>query len=297
MARIEQTVRDLVSEDESMRDAVETVLARSEDGTVRWVDVREDLTSGQWGRLIEMGVLVDGEEGFEVADPNAVREGLENGEAGSGVTEIDDDGSTSWSIWDKLAAVISVSFFVGYSYAPVRNVIGGVMDVALGPLETMLPFYAVVMVLALATGLYSTLLQANLTDMEKMGKYQERMKEIQEKRKEAKEAGDDAAMKEIQEEQMEAMGDQMGMFKEQFRPMVWIMFLTIPVFLWMYWKIGIGGGGTYGTVVLPLVGQTTWKDPVAGPMQAWIVWYFLCSMSFTQILRKGLNIDMTPSTS
>jgi uncharacterized membrane protein (DUF106 family) len=295
MARIEQTVRDLVSEDESMRDAVETVLARSEDGTVRWVDVREELTSGQWGRLIEMGVLVDGEEGFEVADPTAVREGLENGEAE--ITEIDDDGGTSWSTWDKLAAVISVSFFVGYSYAPVRNVIGGVMDVFLGPLETMLPFYAVVMVLALATGLYSTLLQANLTDMEKMGKYQERMKEIQEKRKEAKEAGDDAAMQEIQEEQMEAMGDQMGMFKEQFRPMVWIMFLTIPVFLWMYWKIGIGGGGTYGTVVLPLVGQTTWKDPVAGPMQAWIVWYFLCSMSFTQILRKGLNIDMTPSTS
>jgi uncharacterized membrane protein (DUF106 family) len=299
MARIEQTVRDLTASDGEMREAVETVLERADDGTVRWVDVRDDLTSGQWGRLIEKGVLVDGEEGFRLADVEETRAGLENGEAGSSGASGDQEEieSASWSTWDKLAAVISVSFFVGYSYAPVRNIIGGAMDLILGPLESMLPFYVVVMVIAMVTGLYSTLLQANLTDMEKMGKYQERMKDIQERRKEAKERGDDAAMQEIQEEQMEAMGDQMGMFKEQFRPMVWIMFLTIPAFLWMYWKIGIGGGGVFGTIVLPLAGEVTWKEPVAGPMQAWIVWYFLCSMSFTQILRKGLNIDMTPSTS
>jgi uncharacterized membrane protein (DUF106 family) len=32
-------------------------------------------------------------------------------------------------------------------------------------------------------------------------------------------------------------------------------------------------------------------------MQAWIVWYFLCSMAFTQIIRKGLDIDMSPTAS
>ncbi|MFB6155066.1 MAG: DUF106 domain-containing protein [Haloferacaceae archaeon] len=302
MARIEQTVRDLVTDDGDMRDAVETVLKRADQGTIRWVDVRDDLTSGQWGRLIETGVLVDGDEGFELADVEATRAALENGTTagtgtGSGTGDDEDVESASWSTWDKLAAVVSLSFFVGYSYSPVRNVIGGVMDIFLGPLESMLPFYVVVMVIAMVTGLYSTLLQANLTDMEKMGKYQQRMQDIQERRKEAKEAGDDAAMKQIQEEQMDAMGDQMGMFKEQFRPMVWIMFLTIPAFLWMYWKLGIGGSDVFGTVVLPMVGETTWKHPVAGPMQAWIVWYFLCSMSFTQIIRKGLNIDMSPTAS
>lgn len=100
---------------------------------------------------------------------------------------------------------------------------------------------------------------------------------------------------------MEAMGDQMGMFKEQFRPMVWIMFLTIPVFLWMYWAIGVGGNAQphidVGTLVLPLTGTVEWTEGVLGPMQAWIVWYFLCSMGFTQIIRKALNIDMSPSAS
>ncbi|TVT94377.1 DUF106 domain-containing protein [Haloferax volcanii] len=305
MARIESRVRDLVGSDADMRAAVETVLDRADDGEVEWADVRDELTSGQWGRLIEKGILVDGDEGFRLADVGETRAGLEDDTSGSGgssssSTDVD-TGDSSWSKYDKGAAVVTVGLFLGYSVSEVRNVIGGVMDAALGPLAEMLPFYAVVMVLALATGLYSTLLQANLMDMEKMGKYQERMKDIQQRQKDAKERGDDAELEKIQEEQMEAMGDQMGMFKEQFRPMVWIMFLTIPVFLWMYWAIGVGGGSdphiVTENIVLPLVGSVGWKQGVLGPMQAWIVWYFLCSMGFTQIIRKSLNIDMSPSAS
>jgi uncharacterized membrane protein (DUF106 family) len=95
------------------------------------------------------------------------------------------------------------------------------------------------------------------------------------------------------------MGDQLGMFKEQFRPMVWIMFFTIPVFLWMYWGIGVGGNSQpifdLQDLVLPLVGPRGWTDGVVGPIQAWIVWYFLCSMAFTQVIRKGLNINISPT--
>jgi uncharacterized membrane protein (DUF106 family) len=310
MARTEQKVRELV-DDDGMRGAVETVLARVDDdpdGEVTWVDVKGDLTSGQWGRLIERGILVEGDAGFRLADTEGVRAGL-NGEtssesaASASSTTSDDEEveGSSWSKYDKGAAVVTVGMFAGYSWAPLRNIIGGVMDVMLGPLATMMPFYAVVMILALATGLYSTLLQANLMDMEKMSKYQERMKDIQNRRKEAKERGDDDELDRIQEEQMEAMGDQMGMFKEQFRPMVWIMFFTIPVFLWMYWGIGIGPNAEahvpLQNLVLPLVGEVAWTDQVLGPIQAWIIWYFLCSMGFTQIIRKGLNIDMSPTAS
>jgi uncharacterized membrane protein (DUF106 family) len=307
MARIESKVRDLVSGDPEMRAAVETVLERSEAGEVKWLDVKGDLTSGQWGRLIEKGVLVDGDEGFRLADVEATRTGLEKGVAetastatasSSAPTDGDSDDS-SWSAYDKMAGVVTVGLFLGYSWKPLRDVIGSVMNVALGPLQELLPFYAVVMVLALATGLYSTLLQANLMDTEKMGAYQQRMKDIQERRKEAQKNDDDEALERIQQEQMEAMGDQMGMFKEQFRPMVWIMFLTIPVFLWMYWAIGVGGNAeahvALENLVLPLRGEVTWTESVLGPIQAWIVWYFLCSMGFTQIIRKSLNIDISPT--
>ena len=308
MARIEQKVRDLVSEDAEMEDVVRTVLDRADDGEVKWVDVRDTLSSGQWGRLIETGVLIDGDAGFRLADAEATRDALENGTAetttattSTSTSSDDDDDGSSWSMWDKGAAVFSLALFAGYSWAPMRNVIGNAMNVVLGPLNSELPFYAVVMILAVVTGLYSTILQANLMDSEKMGEYQEKMQEIQEKRKEAKERGDDEALDRIQDEQMEAMGDQMGMFKEQFRPMVWIMFLTIPVFLWMYWGVGIGSNATpifdLEPLVLPFAGEKAWTDQVLGPVQVWIVWYFLCSMGFTQIIRKGLNINISPTGS
>ncbi|ADQ66516.1 hypothetical protein C499_02127 [Halogeometricum borinquense DSM 11551] len=305
MVRIEQKVRDLVSSDPEMRNAVETVLERANDGEVKWVDVKGDITSGHWGRLIEKGVLVDGDEGFELADPEAARAGLENGSSGSSVStsssvDTDDLGESSWSKYDKMAGVVTVGLFFAYWWQPLQRLIGSTMNVILGPLVEILPFYAVVMIIALATGLYSTLLQANLMNMEKMSAYQERMKDIQKRRKEAQKAGDDEALDRIQQEQMEAMGDQMGMFKEQFRPMVWIMFLTIPAFIWMYWAIGVRGSGGHivlQNIVLPLVGKVSWTEGVLGPMQAWIVWYFLCSMGFTQIIRKSLDIDISPSTS
>jgi uncharacterized membrane protein (DUF106 family) len=282
-------------EDGELLDALDVVLdVAEEEGAVSWSDVSDDMTDGQWGRLIQKGLLVDaGGDGFVLDDPDGVREALSDDEVTDSAS-FDTDGDSSWSTYDKAAALGALGMFAGYSITSVRDAIGGALDMLFGPLETLLPFYVVVMILAMLTGLYSTLLQANLMDMEKMGKYQEQMKAIQEKRKEAKERGDDEALDRIQKEQMDAMGDQMGMFKEQFRPMVWIMLLTIPVFLWMYWMI-LAQNPQPSTVTMPLVGTVTWQEGVLGPLQAWILWYFLCSMGFTQLIRKSLNIQTTPT--
>ena len=301
MSKVERRVRSLVREDGEMRDAIETVLDHASGGEVRWVDVRDEITSGQWGRLIEKEILVDGEEGFTLAERSEIEAGLEDDDSGG--SDVETPETTTWTKWDKLAALATVGAFVGYAVGPVRDTIAGAIDVVLGPLLGVVPFYVVIMVIALGTGLYSTLLRAGLMDMEKMGAYQERMKDIQERRKEAEERDDDEALDEIQEEQMEAMGDQLGMFKEQFRPMVWIMFLTIPAFLWMFWVIGYrGSDAAYPAVadqalVVPLAGTVTWDTGIVGPIQMWILWYFLCSMAFTQLVQKSLNIEMSPSSS
>ncbi len=301
MARTEQKVESLIAEDSAMADALAVVYERTDEGSeeVEWGDVSDDITSGQWGRMIEKGILVDGDHGFELANSGAVESALDGSGGGttSASTDVDDVEGTTWSKWDKLAAVASIGLFAGYSIKSVRNVVGGAVDVFLAPVEATLPFYVVIMILAMLTGLYSTLLQDNLMNMEKMGAYQQRMKDIQKRQKEAKERGDEQAMERIREEQMEAMGDQAGMFKEQFRPMVWTMFITIPVFLWMYWRIGPETGSVVPTeIILPMAGgPLPWTHGVIGPMQAWIVWYFLCSMAFTQLIRKALNIQTTPT--
>jgi uncharacterized membrane protein (DUF106 family) len=298
MARAATNVSALVEDEPKLAEALSTVLQHTEEGdTVEWGDVNDELSSGQWGRLIEQEILVDDGDGFKLADRGAAEDALEDSD---GVEVSDDD--SGWTKWDKGAAVGSVLLFLGYSQRPVRNAVGETVDVVLGPLDQALPFYLVILTLAVVTGLYSTLLQANLMDMEKMSEYQDQMQEIQDRRKAAKERGDDEALEEIKEEQMEAMGDQLGMFKLQFRPMVWIMLLTVPAFLWMYWKILSGGGDVVGevTVVMPFIGdlaaQDAWTTSVIGPMQAWIVWYFLCSMAFTQVIRKALNVQTTPTS-
>ena len=291
----ERRVEDLISDDPGMREAIKTVVSAADDGKVEWSDVKDDISSGQWGRLIERGVLEKGDTGASITDPEAIESAL--ADEGEDTIEVPDS-EMNFTSYDKLAAAGTATFFAGYLYAPVRQVVAPAMDLVLGPLQGMLPFYGVVMVIALFTGLNSTLLRANLMDMERMSAYQERMNQIQERRKAAKERGDEEELQRIKDEQMEAMGDQLGMFKEQARPMIWIMFVTIPAFLWMFWEVGlrgVAGHGEVSQVIIPLAGQVSWTTSILGPLQVWIVWYFLCSMAFTQVLQKALDIKMSPS--
>ncbi|NIC00079.1 DUF106 domain-containing protein [Halobacterium sp. R2-5] len=288
MSRTAEKVRSLVREDPELATALDDLL--DHEGELRWRDVKDDVSSGQWGRLLEKDILVEADDGFEFADPEGVREGLEPEE------ELEDSPeSSSWSKWDKLAAVGSFAAILGYNFQPIQNTIGGAVDIVLSPLESVLPFYVVVMALAVLTGLYSTLLQANLTDMDKMSEYQERAQKLQDKMSDAKERGDEAEIERLREEQMEAFGDQAGMLKEQFRPMAWIMLLTIPAFLWMYWKLGTVYSGQEIVMVLPLAGEVDFNHGRLLVFPTWIIWYMVCSFSFSNIIRKALNIQTTPT--
>ncbi|MBX0323851.1 EMC3/TMCO1 family protein [Halomicroarcula sp. F13] len=295
MARTAPKVERLADEGEAMTDALAEVLSVAEEkGTVTWSDVSDDITSGEWGRLIESGLLVDADgQGFVVDDPEGVREALEESDA----TPEDDEDDGGWSTWDKLAGLATLGLFAGYSLNSVRNAIGGVIDVALGPLAEVVPFYVVILVLAVFTGSTSSILQDQLMDMSGMGDHQEKMQDLKERREAAKERGDDEALDRLEEEQMELMTDQMGMFKKQFRPMVWIMLINIPIFLWLYWMVfGTGMSLEPPVVTFPILGEvSSWREGAAGPLQAWILWYFLCSLSFTQIIRKALNVETTPT--
>jgi uncharacterized membrane protein (DUF106 family) len=300
MPRTAQKVEDLADEGRGLTSALAEVLDVAEaEGSVTWSDVSDDLSSGQWGRLIESGLLVDADgDGFVLDDPEGIREALEESDPAA----VDDSPEAEgWTTYDKIAGLGALSMFAGYTIPVARETIGSTVDLVLGQLIALgLPFHVVILVLAMATGVWSTILQDKLMDSELMGEYQGRMQELKERREAAKERGDDAELERIQEEQMEAMGDQLGMFKAQFRPMVWIMLLTIPVFLWMYWMIldvGVGNGSST-VAVLPLMGEITdWNGDGLGPMPAWIIWYFLCSLGFTQLLRKALNVEVSPSTS
>jgi uncharacterized membrane protein (DUF106 family) len=301
MAWTAEDIQDFLSDNPGASEALQVVMDASNDGDdeVEWKDVKDEdgMDSGRWGRLIQSEILREQEDGFVVVDPDAVTDALDDDIAvASESIDVDSEGS-SWHTRDKLAAGVSVGMMAGYYYTPIRNAVGSSINVIFEPLNDVLPFYAVILSLALITGLYSTLLQANMVDRSKVKQIQQKMQNITEREEAAKERGDDAALDRIQDEKMDALGDQGEMMKENFRPMAWIMLLTIPAFLWMYWTILDGGHlvPAEQSMVLPIFGERNWMEGAIGPMPAWIVWYFLCSMGFTQLLRKTLDLDATPT--
>jgi len=295
MPRTAQKVDELAEEGEAMTDALASVIeVADEKGTVTWGDVSDEISSGEWGRLIEKGVLVDVDgEGFVIDDPDGVREALEDADPSA----MDDSGS-AWSTYDKLALVALLGMFIGYALSDVRAAIAGVLDVPFGPIEEALPFYLVILVLAVLTGLFSSIVQDRLMDLDAMGDYREKANELKERRKDAKERGDEEELDKIQEEQMEMMSQNIGMLQTQFRPMIWIMAFTIPVFLWLFWLVrDLGVTVADPVIVMPFFGEVSnWQAGLLGPIEAWIVWYFLCSLAFTQIIRKALNVQTRPGS-
>ncbi len=304
-------------DDAAMRDALRTVYERSDGGRteIEWADVDDALSSGAWGTLIEREVLVSDGDGFVLTAPDRVRSELDLSdperddagdatetapEAAAAAEPTDDDAEElepiSWTLADKFAGVGSLILFAGYSLPQIKHVVVGVDDVVFGVIQSAMPFYDVILLLAFLTGLYSIAMQALFGDVELIGKYQQRMKDVQERQEKAKERGDDEELERLQQEQMEAMGDQLGMFKVQFRPLVWTMLLTIPVFLWLRTVVQSGTLGSHATVVVPLVGSVPWQHALLGPFATWLVWYFLCSFASRQFVQKVSGIRMSPQT-
>ncbi|MFB6108362.1 MAG: DUF106 domain-containing protein [Haloplanus sp.] len=292
-------------DDPAASEALSVAFERSDGGSeeLQWADVRDALSADQWGRLIRAGVLVGGDDGFVLADPDRVERAVSTGEESVDGRDADDADDAdvapvpdddSWEWYDKVAGVATLGLFMGYWNTGIRDVIASLDDVVLAPATHALPFYAVVLLLALVTGFYSTVLQAKLMDAEKLQRYKDRMNELRERKAAAKERGDEDALERVETEQMDAASDQLGMFKLQFRPMVWIMLLTIPVFLWLRWKVRGGHLAPHETgLVVPLASAVAWQEPLVGPMRTWIVWYFLCSVAARQIFQKTLDVQTT----
>jgi uncharacterized membrane protein (DUF106 family) len=314
MTKTRRKAETLIEEDAEMEGVLERVLEiQDEEGVVEWSDLRDDASSGQWGRLIEKGVLVDAEEGdgFVVEDEDDLRDllGMSEGSDGASIASTDievEDVDTSWSIYDKMAALTGLFLIIfGYRNADIQAAIGGVIDTVVNPIHhgIGIPYYLIILIFAVMTGVYSSYLQLYLMDWDWVNAQQEKVKEIQSQLKEAQMSDDEEREEELREEQMGVMSEQMKMFKMQFRPSVWILVFTIPIFLWLFWTFSTRFGGephlageTMPTVVMPFIGAREFSESVfnfPAFLEGWLLWYILCSFGFGQIMRKVLGVNPT----
>ena len=203
-----------------------------------------------------------------------------------------------YGMFIALAAMIGIMLLYQWEWA--RQTIAGVVDIIIGPFVAMgLPFFALILILATITGFYSSLIQKYTMDYEKMAEVQEKMKDFNVKFREAQMSGDERLIKKMQARQQALLSEQMQMTQKQFTPMIYIMIVTIPIFFWIYEKIRympMPGEITAAiadlsnSIVIPFAGLSSYFDIYLWVFPLWILWYLLCSLCMTQIIRKALNI-------
>jgi uncharacterized membrane protein (DUF106 family) len=309
---IDGSLRTLVADRETAAAlAVVYESAEAGDGTVRWADVRGGIDGEQWGRLLGEGVLLPVGDRFVIDDPTGVREALverdgidldssaaatntestENVGGATDETAIGTKGNddTGWTTADKLAGVVALALMGGYQVPMIRDAIAGTVDLVLGPVVGTMPFPALLFGLAAAVATMSTGVRRRLGGGA-MEEVQERTQSLREDLRAARKREDEAAIERLENEQREVMAEQLGAMKYQFRPLVWTMLLTIPVFMWLTWlTVDPTGAIASASTFIPVLGEIVWTARVLGPVQAWIVWYGLCSLLASLATRRTLD--------
>ncbi|MDG6251620.1 EMC3/TMCO1 family protein [Methanocalculus sp.] len=195
-----------------------------------------------------------------------------------------------------IAFILAFGLMMAYAVEWIRDGIAEAIDTILGPLTDTfgMPFFAVLLFLSSATGLYSSLIQKYTIDYEKMQEVQAKMKEFQMKFREAQLAGDEKAIKKLEAKRDAMMKDQLEMSQQQFKPMAYIILITVPIFFWLLYRLhgmDLSAALSMDTaIVFPFMGITSLNEMAVWILPAWILWYMICSLTVSQVIRKALNI-------
>ncbi len=195
-----------------------------------------------------------------------------------------------------IALLFTMLVMLSYGIEGIRVTVGHAMDAVLGPFIDILgvPFFVMILILSSITGLYSSLVQKYTIDYEKMQETQAKMKVFQKEFREAQLSGDEKRVKKLQGKQERMMQDQLDMSKQQFTPMAIILVLSVPIFFWLLLRlppVGVVAATTLQNgIVLPFIGTVVLSDFAFWIVPAWILWYMLCSLTVSQVIRKSLNI-------
>jgi uncharacterized membrane protein (DUF106 family) len=195
-------------------------------------------------------------------------------------------------IWDKYGIWIAMGFMMlmmfSYSVPWLREGVGQGIDSAFSPVVDgfAIPFYILIVILSGFTGLYSSIIQKYTIDYEKMTESQERMKEFQTEYREAQLSQDEKKIKKMDAKKDRVMREQLEMSQQQFKPMAYILVISVPIFFWLLFRLA----QVHSTITFPYFGTMSLHDPAIWIIPAWILWYMICSITLSQVIRKALNI-------
>lgn len=266
-----------------------------------WNDIdHEEVDFGTkvWGKAIEYGIIRKSNDKYILNSRSQISQYLsDNWSMGSSSeSDADDEEDTvdrselpdldydkaKWNRKDKLAALMGGVSMLGFSFEPIRQVIFGTIGLPFTFLLEFLPFFAVIFVIALVTSIWSVVVREMIHDIS-IDDFRENLSAL---RGDGSGFGmpDDAT----QEEEEEMMRIQQSMMKAQFRPMGWIVCISIPLIVWIFTTSTIIG---HGVILFPLIGEFVWSSTIIGPLRVWIFWYIICSIPMSVIVKNILAVN------
>jgi len=190
-----------------------------------------------------------------------------------------------YSIWFTIAFMFLMMW--AYTVPWLRDGIGQGMDAIFAPLISTfrIPFYILIVILSAFTGLYSSIIQKYTIDYEKMTESQEKMREFQTEYREATLSQDEKRIKKLEAKRDRVMREQLELSQQQMQPMIYILIISVPIFFWLWFRLSQAST----TITFPYWGLHGLNDSI-WILPAWILWYMLCSITVSQVIRKALNI-------
>ncbi len=191
--------------------------------------------------------------------------------------------------------IMVFAFIVMFASLAYRNEVGTALDVVLGPFADFVgEFLILILILSVVTGIYTSVVQKYTMNWELMAKskeYQKQIRDLQKEYMEAKKENNQHKMKKIEKKRTEVMRKQTQfsgeMFKQQMKPMAYIMIITIPIFMWIWMYVE---SHPDMVVTFPLFGVTELSAAFVFSLPFWVLWYMMCSIPITQVVRKALGI-------
>ena len=185
-----------------------------------------------------------------------------------------------------LALGIVFMFGIMFSHE-FRNELANAISPVLDPLSEILPFHFLVLILASFTALYSSIIQRYTIDFKRLKEIQKKVMEFQKEYMEAMKQKNQYKLKQMEAERTEIQKMQSEMMSMQFKPMFYIGVVTIPIFMWLWLKVK----DNVMEVIVPFMGKIHVADPI-WIVPWWLFWYILCSITFTQIIKKVFRIGV-----
>ncbi len=194
-----------------------------------------------------------------------------------------------------MTRLLLVYFVMTVAYAFLRNPVGQVMNSVLGGLVTTLhvPLFITILLLSVITGSYSSLLLNRFVDQKQLKQSQAKMRDFQKVYREAQLAGDKGKLKKLEKERAEVMELSMDVQAQTMRPMPYILIISLPLFGWLSYIMShqeLWPPSVSTTIIFPHFGVLAYTQGVIFGFPVWLIWYLVCSLVFTQVIRKTLGM-------